>query len=290
MPLTLRNHNHRPRRPNLPLAGIVDRHLLYEASVQAVHLDLVFLDRLCRRRRGKPLRSLAEDFCGTAVLACTFVKRHPENRAWGVDLDASTLDWCRRHNFPVLGKNAQRMMLLCEDVRRVARPRVDLVTAVNFSYSVFITREDLLAYFRKVRQSLVEDGIFVLDAFGGSESMGPLEEKRRIPASISFDGRRVPSFTYVWHQERFNTIDHHIVCHISFRFRDRSRHERAFTYDWRLWTLPELREILLQAGFISTEVYMEGWDHENNEADGIFRRRKRFENQAGWVGYLVAYR
>jgi hypothetical protein len=66
--------------------------------------------------------------------------------------------------------------------------------------------------------------------------------------------------------------------------------ERAFTYDWRLWTLPELQEILLEAGFQDAEVYMEGWDDEADEADGIFRRRTRFDNMAGWVGYVVGYR
>jgi cyclopropane fatty-acyl-phospholipid synthase-like methyltransferase len=172
----------------------------------------------------------------------------------------------------------------------VSRPKVDLVTALNFSYSVFKTRDALRAYFRNARESLTAKGIFVLDAFGGNDAMDNLEETRRIPASVAFDGRRVPPFTYVWHQERFNTIDHHILCHIHFRFRDGSRLEGAFTYDWRLWTLPELQELLLEAGFASTEVYMEGWNAETREASGIFRRRSYFENQAGWIGYVVGYR
>jgi SAM-dependent methyltransferase len=285
----LSNH-HRPRRPRPPLAGTVDRHLLYEASVQSVDADLDFFKRLSLQRRGKPLRRMTEDFCGTAVLACTFVKQHPEHRAWGVDLDADTLKWCRHHNFPVLGKDAKRLVLLHGDVLHTPRPRVDLVTALNFSYWVFETRDLLRQYFRKVRASLVPDGFFVLDAFGGSEAMGTLEEKRRIPASKAFDGRRVPAFTYVWNQQIFNSIDHHMVCHIGFRFRDGSRRPRAFSYDWRMWTLPELQELLLEAGYASVEVFMEGWDHRNSEPDGIFRRRKTFENQEGWIGYVVAYR
>ena len=35
---------------------------------------------------------------------------------------------------------------------------------------------------------------------------------------------------------------------------------------------------------------MEGWSQETKEANGIFRRRSYFENQAGWIGYVVGYR
>ena len=45
-----------------------------------------------------------------------------------------------------------------------------------------------------------------------------------------------------------------------------------------------------EAGFSKAEVYMEGWDDDEDEADGIFRRRTYFENMAGWVGYVVGTR
>jgi len=79
------------------------------------------------------------------------------------------------------------------------------------------------------------------------------------------------------------------VCHINFKLRDGTRMKKAFTYDWRLWTLPEMRELLLDAGFLSADVYVEGWDDEEDESDGIFRKRKYFENQEGWVAYVVAH-
>jgi hypothetical protein len=94
----------------------------------------------------------------------------------------------------------------------------------------------------------------------------------------------------VWEQESFSVVDHHIVCHIHFRFRDGSMRRRAFTYDWRLWTLPELTDLLRDSGFRDPEVYLEGWDDDADEADGIFRRRRRFDQMAGWVGYVVGYR
>lgn len=272
------------------LAAAFDRHVLYEASVQCVEADIDFFQRLWKSKHRRALRRLKEDFCGTAALAAEFVRRHPENRAWGVDLHRPTLDWGRRHHLAPLGKDAGRVHLLEQDVRKVNRPQVEMVAALNFSYSVFKTREELRGYFRNAYASLAPGGVFVVDAFGGTGAMETSEEPRRIPASVRRDGARIPAFTYVWEQSRFNTITHEILCHIHFRFRDKSMWHRAFTYDWRLWTLPELREIMTEAGFASTEVYMEGWDDEEDEADGIFRRRTFFENMEGWVGYVVGMR
>ena len=94
-------------------------------------------------------------------------------------------------------------------------------------------------------------------------------------------------FTYVWEQKRFNVIDHRLLCHIHFRFRDGTQMKRAFTYDWRLWTMPEVREVLTEAGFARSLVYIEGWDEKNNVSDDVFRLRTRFPNQDGWLSIVV---
>lgn len=271
-------------------AATADKHVLYEASVQCVDADLDFFDRLSKRRRGRPFRMLKEDFCGTAALATEFVRRNPENRAWGVDLHKPTLDWGRRHNLSKLGDDVDRVTLFQADVMEVNEPKVEIVAALNFSYSVFKSRDVLRKYFKNVYDSLIPGGMFVLDAFGGTEAMEDNEEDRKIPASIGIDGVKIPGFTYVWDQARFNVITHEILCHIHFKFKDGTVMRRAFTYDWRLWTLPELQEIMREAGFSKADVYMEGWDDEEDEADGIFRRRTYFENMAGWVGYVVGTR
>jgi len=275
---------------NHRIAAATDKHILYEAAVQSVDADNAFFERVFRRRRGRAPRSFREDFCGTAALSCEFVRRHPENRAWGVDLHLPTLAWGRRHNLSQLGPESGRVTLLNRNVLHVRKPAVDLVAALNFSFNVFKTRETLGGYFRTVRESLNRDGVFVLDAFGGTESFDTLTEKRRVPASRRLDGSRVPAFTYVWEQASFNVVDNHIVCHIHFRFPDGSFRQRAFTYDWRLWSLPELTELLLEAGFRDPEVYLEGWDEDDDESDGIFRRRRRYDQMRGWVGYVVGYR
>lgn len=264
-----------------------DKHVLYEAAVQSPDTDVDFLERVYRRKRGKRFERLREDFCGTAVLACEWVRRRPENRAWGVDLDPPTLEWGRKHRVAHLGDAADRLNLVHADVRAATTPQVDVVAALNFSYSVFKSREELGGYFGRVRKALRSGGAFFVDALGGQETMGEVKERRRIPAQKVWDGEKVRPFTYVWEQARFNPIDHHIYCHIHFRLVDGTKMTRAFTYDWRLWTLPELQELMREAGFAETEVYMDGWDDEADEADGVYRLRKRFENTPSWVAYVV---
>ena len=61
-----------------------------------------------------------------------------------------------------------------------------------------------------------------------------------------------------------------MLCHIHFSFPDGSKIKKAFTYDWRLWTLPEIRELLLEAGFQRATVYWEGTNEETEEGDGEF--------------------
>lgn len=268
----------------------VDRHHLYECAVQSVEADLDFVERVYRRKVGRPPTVLREDFCGTAALACAFVRRGEERRSLGVDLDAATLAWAREHNVRALDPDERkRVRLIRGDVRRVQTPRACVTAALNFSYWTFKTRAELVGYFRAARTALRPGGLLVLDAFGGSEAMLESHERRRIAAETCFDGTRVPSFVYEWEQALFNPITHDFRCYIHFRV-GRRRIARAFRYDWRFWTLPEIRESLVEAGFADVEVYVDGWDEERGETDGRFRRRVRFDNEGVWVAYVVAGR
>jgi len=264
-----------------------DRHALYEAAVQSVDADADFVERVYRKRNRTDPRDLREDFCGTAALACEWVRRGEDRRAWGLDLDVPTLEWGREHRVAPLGDAAGRVHLIEANVLDCAGYPADAAVAMNFSFCIFRERAELLRYFRAVRRSLRPGGVFVIDIFGGTDAMTEITEKSPKPAEVQADGRRVPAFTYIWEQAKFNPVDHEIVCHISFRLRGGKKLRRAFTYHWRLWTIPELREILAEAGFEGSDVYVEGWDDEADETDGVFRKRVRFENQAGWVAYIV---
>jgi SAM-dependent methyltransferase len=269
-------------------AQTADRHLLYEASVQSVDFELDLFDRIFRKKRGRAPRLLREDFCGTAAMAASWVGRDPQNRAIGVDLHGPTLDWAIRHNVPRLGSAASRLRLIRANVLEVDAPKVDVLAALNYSYWVFKDRDLLRRYFEIVRRSLRKDGILFVDAFGGTDATVELREKRRIKASRLHDGTRLPGFTYVWEQVRFNPVNHDIVCSIHFKFKDGTWLRNAFNYRWRYWSLPEIQEVMREAGFRDIEVWLEGWDDARDEADGVFRVRKTMEEMAGWVGYVIA--
>jgi hypothetical protein len=268
----------------------VDLYALYEAAVQNVDADLDFIERVWRKEHGDRPRRLKEDFSGAASLCARFVTRHETNRAWGVDLDPEPLAWGRGHRVGVLDAQARsRVELHQADVRDPLPVPVDVVAAFNFSYWVFGTREELLGYFRAAYGALQPRGMFFLDAFGGTESEHALAETTRVPRGRDPDGSVIPAFRYTWEQASFNPVDHRILCHIHFELGGR-RLRRAFTYDWRFWTLVELRELLAEAGFREARVYVEGWDEEAEEPDGVFRFRKRFDNEGGWIAYVVALR
>jgi hypothetical protein len=119
-----------------------------------------------------------------------------------------------------------------------------------------------------------------MDAYGGYDSFREIEEEREIE-----DGNQI--FTYVWEQEKYEPVSGGLICHIHFDFTDGSRLERAFSYDWRLWTLPEIRELLADAGFRRITVYWQGFDEEG-EPDGDFKPVTEGEADAGWICYLSA--
>lgn len=259
-------------------ADAADRHALYQEAVQDVESEIDFVIETWEELRDRPAEWLREDFCGTANTSCEWIRRAAHHHAVGVDQDAEVLDWGWAHNAMSLDTDAQeRLELLEADVRATGARPMDIVLAMNFSYYLFMHRGQLLDYFTSVRESLVEDGIFFLDAYGGYES----------PMVIKED-RDCEGFTYVWDQASFNPINSQMDCYIHFKFPDGSRLERAFVYRWRLWTLPEIRELLTEAGFASVVVYWEGTDEKSGEGDGIYTPSEEGDPDPGWVCYIVA--
>lgn len=262
------------------MAARADPHVLYEQSVQCVEAEIDFVDETYRSLRSRHARLLREDFCGTAATACEWVRRRQTNRAFGIDLDPQVLRWAQEHNVGRLPRRgARRVQLLNADVMQVHTETVDAVLAMNFSYWIFKERAALRRYFRRVREGLAEDGVFFLDAYGGSEAF-----------EITKDRHDYGRFTYVWDQAAYNPINGHMTCHIHFTFPDGSRLNKAFTYHWRLWTVPELREVLIEAGFARATVYWEGTDEETGEGNGVFEPTEVGEPDPAWIAYIVAER
>lgn len=268
----------KPLRTKLT-ARFADRHVLYQRSVQEVTAEVDFVDREFKRLRKRSAKRLREDFCGTAASSCEWVRRHASHTALGVDLDKATLDWGLANNASRLSPAARsRLSLACRDVRSTARDGrdMDAILAMNFSYWLMTTRKELLGYFRGVRESLVRDGLLFMDIYGGWEA-----------GQIQRDRRPLRGFTYIWDQASFDPITHMQTAHIHFHFPDRTRLKEAFTYTWRMWTIPEVRDVLADAGFERSIVYWEG-DDRHGGGNGVFTPAEQAENYPAFIAYLVA--
>jgi len=285
----LGNNKPNDNKKNIPsMAEQADLHELYEKSVQSPEADIEFFTNTYKALRGREPLDMREDFCGTGFLSVEWCKTNPQRRAQGIDLDRPTLDWGIKHNVEPAGPAvASRVNLVEANVLDTTDFRADVTCACNFSYNIFKTRDALREYFEAVRKGLKDDGIFIMDVFGGTETMDVLEEERDVDDE---------DFTYIWDQDRFNPITNEILCYIHFNFPDGSEIREAFSYDWRLWQLPELSELLLEAGFSKVRVYWEEFvDDEDEDSDelegtGEYFEATDVENQESWVNYIVAER
>lgn len=260
------------------MADSADRHRLYEKSVQDTEAEFEYIDEAFKNLSGRTASVLREDFCGTANMCAEWVSRRKSNRAVGVDLDAEVLDWGREHNLAKLSESAKKRVTLVQDnVMSVDCGAVDIVLAMNFSYQIFKDRDTLRNYFARVRDSLADDGALFIDSFGGYDAYREMRERTKHKG-----------FTYIWDQAKYNPISGEMLCYIHFSFPDGSRMKRAFTYDWRLWTLPELQELLTEAGFSEVKVYWQGTDEETGEGNGEFTPATEGEADPSWICYLSA--
>ena len=262
-------------------AETADRHELYELSVQNVEAEVDLVQQFFADLGEGTCQRVREDFCGTGQFSAAWAASEENRSAIGIDLDQEVLAWGRERLAKRLNEEAQsRVTLLEGDVLEVGGENVDAVLATNFSYYLFKTRSELKTYFEAARKHLRPGGIFIMDAYGGSESFEEQEEERDL------DG-----FTYVWDQNHYNPITGDVINHIHFRFPDGTELNKAFTYEWRLWTLPELQELLIEAGFSTSQVYWEGTIEEGEdegEGDGEFKQTRVGEACQGWIAYLVA--
>ncbi|MDH5581802.1 MAG: class I SAM-dependent methyltransferase, partial [Bdellovibrionales bacterium] len=145
------------------------------------------------------------------------------------------------------------------------------------SYFIFKERKQILEYFKKVREGLSDNGLFFMDIFGGTECYDVLEEE------TDYD-----DFSYFWDCDYFNPITNEVLYYIHFKDKkDNLKYERVFTYDWRQWSIREIREILEEAGFSKSTLYWEE-DDDDGEGNGVFYASEEEENCESWVSYIVA--
>ncbi len=267
------------RKKGRRTADSSDLHELYELSVQDPTNEVVIINQIWKEQRTGKCASIREDFCGTAAVSMEWVKNNMDHTAVGIDLDQPVLDWAKvRIPERLSAPQQKRLTLINGDVRTTKTEAVDCLLAHNFSYYIFKQRNALVSYFASTITSLKDNGIIILDAYGGSDSFVEMEEDRDL------DG-----FTYTWDQSSYNPITGDVVNYIHFSFPDGTRIENAFTYEWRLWTIPEIKEMLLEAGYQDVVVYWEGTD-DDDEGNGVWTATDQGEACQGWIAYIVGIR
>lgn len=274
-------------KANQTMADAADRHMLYQMAVQAPETEVEFFEDCFKELRGRTPQIMREDFCGTGLLSVEWAKRGQKRKAIGVDICADTLAWGVEHNIKPAGEDvASRVQLINENVVDVEPEAADLICAMNFSYCIFKQRRALINYFKNTLKGLKDDGLLFLDLLGGTNTLDVCEEEREMEDS---------DITYVWDQAEFNPVNNHMQCYIHFEFPDGSRIEKAFEYDWRLWGLPEIQDMLTEAGFSKVNVYWEEFEEDEDDPDneylvgtGTYRKVTEVEQQESWLAYIVA--
>lgn len=254
-----------------------DKYSYYIRSVQNPEGDVEFLRDTYKELVGGHPTTMAEDFCGTYSICCEWVKMDPNVKAIGVDLDPEPLEYGTEHYFSKLTEEQkERVSILNANVLNPDLPKADVINALNFSYFIFKQRKSLKEYFQNVHHRLNDGGIFVMDIFGGSQCQESIEEETEHE-----------DFSYFWDQSNFDPVNNHAVFHIHFKPKGKKKIEKVFTYDWRMWTIPELRDILEEVGFRRVHVYWEGTT-EDGDGDGNFVRVEKGEECEAWIAYIVA--
>ncbi len=261
-----------------------DKYKHYENSVQTPEEHVRIFDRMFLDLRGRRALSLREDFCGTFLISCEWVKSLPERTALGIDLDPEPLDYGLHNGFRKLSPSERkRVKLLREDVSIPKKQKSDLIGAGNFSFYIFKTRDQLKRYFKAALESLTKDGIFVLEMAGGPGFTVKAREQRTY--TVSGLGR----FVYYWDQKSFDPISQHGMYAIHFKDRHGRMHRDCFTYDWRVWNIPEIREVMIDAGFKETIVY---WEDPGPDGEGTdeYVRTEVGDNAHAWIAFVVGIR
>ena len=100
------------------------------------------------------------------------------------------------------------------------------------------------------------------------------------------DDDGIGDFTFIWDQDIFDPASHFYTCRIHYAFQDGSEMRNAFVYDWRLWSMPEVIEVMREAGFEDVhflwEVRIKNWQRHET-----YHRAKNGEADTAWIAYII---
>ncbi len=257
---------------------------LYEASVIDPKNDLRTLERFYGGVFRKKPHFYREDFCGTFIHSVEWVKKSPRHRAWALDIDPKPLHYGLKTHLPKLNpEQRRRLKVLKRDVLKGIDTKVDLVSAVNFSYWCFKKRSLMKRYFESVYRNLKRKGMLVMDMMGGITLQDSSMDRHKIDW-----GKGMPTLLYFWEQKHFDPLTQEAKFAIHYQVgKSKRKMKNVFRYDWRIWTPIELQEILEEVGFSDSQIYWEG-STRSGEGSGTYTRKEHAPTEDVWIAYLLA--
>jgi len=254
-----------------------NKHYYYESSVQSPDTDVEFFEKTFKKIKGRKALTLREDFCGTHAISCEWIKLGKDKKAFGVDLDPDPIAYGKEvHEAKLNEEQLSRLRVLEKNVLDKDLPKADIVSASNFSYFLFKQREDLKAYFKNAKKGVNKDGFFIIDCFGGQHCMEPNEEETEHKG-----------YSYFWDQDTYNPVTNEALYYIHFKRDGEKKREKCFVYDWRMWSIAELTDLLKEVGFSKVSVYWEESD-EDGDGNGEFKPSTKGDDAEAWIAYIVS--
>nr|KAJ3419242.1 hypothetical protein HK105_007214 [Polyrhizophydium stewartii] len=230
--------------------------------------------RMAKRQAPPVARTFLEDFCGTAVLADAWAGMHATHEAFGIDIDPAVIAHARAQTLQHAHSARVHVSVgnVLEPTAAYGVPPVDLIAALNYGVFYHHRRADLVKYLRRCADALNHGGVLIVDCFGGAR-VSSVEGR--------LFKRRFSDFTYFFEQKPMDALSSIVHVHLHFRFDDGSWLKNAFTYEFRVYTIREIREAMLEAGFARTFVWIDvadrasedDSDDEADEAGGTFKDR-----------------
>lgn len=261
------------RRPATKRAVSSDKHDLYELAVQSPTQAALFL----HAAHGKKPSTLCDDFCGAGAVARAFARAYPDASATAIDKDTTALSALKARCDDEI---RPRISALKSDVRST-RAAADVIAALNFPLGYFHDRPALLSYLKQARSRLRPKGVLVVDTYGGPTSFQIGRYEVRLDNGVR----------YTWEQREANPLSARVLNAMHFDLPSGESLRDAFVYDWRLWSVPELRDAMDEAGFSDVDVYLSMGSAIDAKGRLIIEPADAPEDlEEDFVAYLVARR
>ena len=177
-----------------------------------------------------------------------------EMEAIGVEADADMLSWCRMTHSSFVKQDMAELiksgMTLLEAKRTVSESEqegsmsliqhdlfegpapnsckgVDIVAAIHYSAMGFHDSGRLLAYFKGIFEALGDNGLFLMDTFGGPGAKESSEDELGGAFCRVKESGELVRFETTWEQEECDSVSRVAQCSLNFSFGDGSRLDGA---------------------------------------------------------------